>query len=200
MRGLLYAVAVYHLWMCCQFFTYECAASASLKDGSRICVEVRAKINIPSATENRIPVIQSLSHCTGWATPGNILQVYRKYVFFLFFTFYLKPEVFRGMTLRHGRAVSGVSKENTWVFRNIVKGTSYLVQLYFFNHWRLMCFRCQWWRVSIFTYSILYTFRSRLEYVATILLLCLDSLSNIFSLLSVSWYVGATAWNTCVAI
>jgi hypothetical protein len=54
--------ACFMLWL---FFTDECAAITSLKEGSGFCVDVRAKINIPSATENRIRVIQSLSHCTG---------------------------------------------------------------------------------------------------------------------------------------
>lgn len=119
--------ACFILW---PFFTDECAAITSLKEGSRFCVDVRAKINIPSATENRIPVIQSLSHCTGWATQGNILRL-PGICFFL--TFYLKPAVFRGLTLFLGRAVAIVSKEKTSVFRNTAKITSNLVTLYLFS-------------------------------------------------------------------
>lgn len=115
--------ACFMLW---PFFIDECAAITSFKEGSRFCVDVRAKINIPSATENRLHVIQSLSHCTGWATQDNIFQDYRVYVFF-FKRFYLKPEVFRDMTLCHGRAVSTVSKEKTWVFRNTAMGILNLV-------------------------------------------------------------------------
>jgi hypothetical protein len=63
----------------------------------------------------------------------------------------------------------------------------------FFNHRSLICFRRHWWRVLTFTYSILYRFRSRLEHVAIIWVLCLDSLSSVISLLSLIWFVGATA-------
>jgi hypothetical protein len=51
-----------------------------------------------------------------------------------------------------------------------------------------------------FKYNLLFRVPSRLEYVATIWLLYLDSLSIVISLRAVSWYVGATAWNICVVI